>query len=93
MADQSQSPAIYVHQSRVKPCPCNFPAGFYWYGGNNKESGRVLKWTLEEKSTQNEVVNKDTSRTINDRPEYDQESDTFSANEGSDESTTDDEDE
>ena len=41
---QPQSPAIYVHQSRVKPCPCNFPAGFYWYGGNNKGPGRPPEW-------------------------------------------------
>jgi len=35
-----QSPAIAVHQSRVKPCPSYFPAGFYWYGGNSKGPGR-----------------------------------------------------
>ena len=35
---------IQIHQSRVKPCPPNLPAGFYWYGENNKGRGRPPKW-------------------------------------------------
>ena len=33
-----------IHQSRVKHCPTNFPAGFYWYGGNQKAQGKAPKW-------------------------------------------------
>lgn len=33
-----------VHQSRVKCCPLNFPAGFYWYGSNQKAQGKTAKW-------------------------------------------------
>ena len=29
----TQDDGIQVYQSRVKYCPPNFPAGFYWYGG------------------------------------------------------------
>ena len=35
---------ITVHQSRVKHCPTNFPAGFYWYGGKQRGQGRIPKW-------------------------------------------------
>ena len=35
---------IKIHQSRVKHCPVNFPAGFYWYGGKRKGPGRPPKW-------------------------------------------------
>ena len=67
---QPQSPAIYVHQSRVKPCPCNFPAGFYWHGGNNKGPGRPPKWV-------DQLLERDnaTSDITSDRPVYDQETD------------------
>jgi len=96
---QPQSPAICVHQSRVKPCPLNFPAGFYWYGGNNKGLGRVPKWVeqvLDEKSTQIEVDDMITSSTMNDTQVYDQESNSStetSENESPEESMTDSEDE
>ena len=30
-----QDRSIQVHASRVRPCPPNFPAGFYWYGGRD----------------------------------------------------------
>ena len=33
-----------IHQSRVKQCPMNFPAGFYWYGGKQKAQGRIPTW-------------------------------------------------
>ena len=39
-----QDGRIRVHQSRVKTCPPNFPAGFYWYGGRRRGPGRPPKW-------------------------------------------------
>ena len=39
-----QDGGIQVHQSRVKPCTLNFPAGFYWYGGKRRGPGRPPKW-------------------------------------------------
>ena len=39
-----QEKRIMVHQSRVKHCPTNFPAGFYWYGGKQKAQGRTPMW-------------------------------------------------
>ena len=39
-----QDKHITVHQTRVKPCPANFPAGFYWYGGKRKCIGKVPHW-------------------------------------------------
>ena len=39
-----QDKAIRVHLSRVKLCPSNFPAGFYWYGGKKRGSGHQPKW-------------------------------------------------
>ena len=33
-----------IHQSRMKHCPTKFPAGFYWYGGNQKGQGKAPKW-------------------------------------------------
>ena len=36
--------AIKIHLSRVKACPPNLPAGFYWYGGNKKSLGHTPKW-------------------------------------------------
>ena len=35
---------IQVHQSRVKPCPSEFPAGYYWYGKTKKGPGHPPKW-------------------------------------------------
>jgi len=28
----------------VKPCPPEFPAGFYWYGRNQKGIGKIPQW-------------------------------------------------
>ena len=39
-----QDQPLQVHQSRVKPCPPNFPGGFYWYGGKRRGPGRPPKW-------------------------------------------------
>ena len=30
-----------MHQTRVKPCPPEFPVEFYWYG---KEIGKIPQW-------------------------------------------------
>lgn len=35
---------IQVHQSRVTPCPPNFPSGYYWYGKKRHSPGRPPKW-------------------------------------------------
>jgi len=66
---QPQSSGINIYQSRVKLCPLNFPAGFYWYGGNSKGPGRLPKWVeqlLEENSTQCTVTNQNGTRCITD---------------------------
>ena len=39
-----QDKSITVHQTRVKPCPPEFPAGFYWYGGTQKGIGKIPQW-------------------------------------------------
>ena len=39
-----QDGPICVHQSRVCPCPEEFPAGYFWYGGKRKGPGRPPKW-------------------------------------------------
>ena len=41
---QSQASGIQVHQSRVKTCPTNFPASFFWYGSKSRGRGRPPKW-------------------------------------------------
>lgn len=38
---------IQVHQLRAKPCPCGFPAGFYWYGTKRKVPGRPPLWVQD----------------------------------------------
>ena len=38
---------IHVHQSRVKVCPPQFPAGFFWYGGRRRGPGRPPRWVSE----------------------------------------------
>ena len=35
---------IQVHQTRVCPCPTQFPPGYYWYGGKRRGPGRPPKW-------------------------------------------------
>ena len=35
---------IKIHQSRVTPCPPEFPSGYYWYGGRRAGPGRPPKW-------------------------------------------------
>ena len=39
-----QDGQIKVHQSRVVHCPCELPAGFYWYGGRRSSPGRPPRW-------------------------------------------------
>ena len=36
--------SIQVHQTRIQPCPVNFPAGYYWYGSRRVGPGRPPKW-------------------------------------------------
>ena len=43
---------IHVHQSRVKACPPQFPAGFFWYGGRRRGPGRPPRWVSEMLDTQ-----------------------------------------
>ena len=33
-----------MHLTRVTPCPSEFPAGYYWYGGKRQGPGRLPKW-------------------------------------------------
>ena len=33
-----------VHQTRIAPCPEQFPAGYFWYGGKRAGPGRPPKW-------------------------------------------------
>ena len=43
--------------SFVKPCPPNFPAGFFWYWGKRRGPGRPPKWVeqfLDDKEINNE---------------------------------------
>ena len=40
----SQDGPIQVHQTRVTPCPSEFPAGYYWYGGKRSGPGCPPKW-------------------------------------------------
>ena len=35
---------LYVHLSRVKPCPIAFPCGFYWYGGKQYANRNPPRW-------------------------------------------------
>ena len=52
-----QEGGIQVHLSRVKPCPPNFPAGFFWYGGKRRGPGRPPKWVeqfLDDKEVNTE---------------------------------------
>ena len=42
-----QHGTIQVHQSRIKPCPLDFPAGSYWYGTRRPGPGRPPRWTEE----------------------------------------------
>ena len=35
---------LKVHQSRICPCPLDFPAGYYWYGTRRKGPGRPPRW-------------------------------------------------
>jgi len=39
-----QDGAIQVHQTRVTPCPDEFPAGHYWYGDRRSSPGRPPRW-------------------------------------------------
>ena len=39
-----QDRQITIHQSRFKHYPAAFPAGFYWYGSNQKGLGKIPEW-------------------------------------------------
>ena len=36
--------AVQIHQSRIKPCPEGFMAGYYWYGSKKKGPGQPPRW-------------------------------------------------
>ena len=59
-----QDKEIRVHLSRVKLCPPNFPAGFYWYGGKKRGPGHPPKWVeqMMALNIQSEVQTGDESR-------------------------------
>ena len=42
-----QHDPIKVHQSRVKHCPPDLPAGSFWYGSKRSGPGCPPKWTEE----------------------------------------------
>jgi len=39
-----QDEQIQIHQTRVIPCPADFPAGYYWYGRKRHSPGRPAQW-------------------------------------------------
>ena len=39
-----QETHIQIHQTRVTPCPEDFPAGYYWYGRKQHSPGRPPRW-------------------------------------------------
>lgn len=39
-----QDGSIRIHQTRVTPCPDDFPAGYYWYGRRRHSPGRPPQW-------------------------------------------------
>ena len=39
-----QDEQIQIHQTRVTPCPADFPAGYYWYGRKRHSPGRPAQW-------------------------------------------------
>ena len=38
---------IQIHQSRVSDCPPRFPAGYYWYGENQRGPGQPPRWVQQ----------------------------------------------
>ena len=50
---------IQVHQTRVQPCPMNFPAGCYWYGSKRAGPGCPPKWVDRLMTTDEPMVNQD----------------------------------
>ena len=51
-----QETQIRIHQTRVTPCPDDFPAGYYWYGRKQHSPGRPPRWleTLLDTVNENE---------------------------------------
>ena len=49
--------SIQVHQTRIQPCPMNFPAGYYWYGSRRVGPGRPPKWVDRLMATDRLTVN------------------------------------
>ena len=45
---------IKVHQNRESHCPKEFPAGYFWYGGKRKGSGKPPRWVEELLNDQEE---------------------------------------
>lgn len=35
---------IHIHQSRMCPCPPDFPAGYFWFGSGRRGPGRPPRW-------------------------------------------------
>ena len=50
-----QEEAIRVHMSRVRKAPKEFPAGFYWYGGQRMNHGKYPSWLDDISSDDNNV--------------------------------------
>ena len=51
--------SIQVHQTRIQPCPMNFPAGYYWYGSGRAGPGRPPKWLDHLIATDEPTISQD----------------------------------
>ena len=51
---------IRIHLSRVKLCPPNFPAGFYWYGGKRRSPGQPPNWVAKMMALDNQSTKRQT---------------------------------
>ena len=51
--------SIQVYQTRIQPCPVNFPAGYYWYGSRRVGPGHPPKWVERLMATDEPTVSQD----------------------------------
>ena len=52
-----QDSQVHVHQTRVTPCPKEFPAGYCWYGHSSKSKDYVSEWVNQMLSGEQNVDN------------------------------------
>ena len=81
-----QDKYIQVHATRVRPCPPDLPAGFFWYGGKRLGPGHPPQWVEQLLQSGTSFIPRGEKGNADQLPEIDGNSQSAEAIDGSEDS-------